>query len=75
MKCGGRVLYLELRSIRGFPLEEASEQEWIPSIKGSIVRCFPYLKGFDINKVDGISSILFLDILYVIFKQNLNKLF
>jgi hypothetical protein len=28
-------------SIGGFPLEEASEQERIPSIIGSIVWCFP----------------------------------
>jgi hypothetical protein len=33
-------------SIGGCPLEEASEQEMIPSIIGSIVWCwFPYLKG------------------------------
>ena len=30
-----------ISSLGGFPLREASEQEWIPSIKESIVRFFP----------------------------------
>jgi hypothetical protein len=33
-------------SLGGFPLEEASDQEWIPSLKGSIVWCFPTLRVF-----------------------------
>ena len=31
----------ELRSLGGFPLEEESEEEWSPSIKGSTIMCFP----------------------------------
>ena len=37
-------------SIGGCPLEEASEQERIPSIIGSIVWCFPTLKGLMVIK-------------------------
>ena len=38
-------------SIGGFPLEEASEQERIPSIIGSIVRCYPTSRVLDISCV------------------------
>jgi hypothetical protein len=39
-------------SIGGFPLEEASEHERIPSIIGSIVWCFPTSRVFNNNKSD-----------------------
>ena len=35
----------ELSSLGGFALEEPSEQEWNPSIKGSVVRCCPTLRA------------------------------
>jgi hypothetical protein len=38
------VLCLDPSSIGGCPLEEASDEEWIPSLKGSIVWCFPNLR-------------------------------
>jgi hypothetical protein len=38
-------------SIGGCPLEEASEQERIPSIIGSIVWCFPTSRVFSISCV------------------------
>jgi hypothetical protein len=31
-----KYIVLELSSLGGFPLKEASEHEWIPSIKGSL---------------------------------------
>jgi hypothetical protein len=42
-------LYLERSSIGGCPLEEASEQERIPSIIGSIVWCCPTSRVCKIN--------------------------
>jgi len=39
---------LDLISLRGFPLEEASEQELVLPYK-DFYTVFPYLKGFDIE--------------------------
>jgi hypothetical protein len=44
------IVFGACSSLGGFPLEEASEQERIPSIIGSIVWCFPTSRVFIIIK-------------------------
>jgi hypothetical protein len=43
-KCNGKVekyFFWSGSSLGSFPLEEASDEEWIPSLKGSFIQCFP----------------------------------